>query len=444
VVVKITAGGAVMPKIKTTTIMLGLLCIMYFFAFIDRVNVSIASTAFGPEFGLSNTQIGFILSVFALPYLVFQVVGGWIGDKLGPRRTLTLSVLIMAAATIAIGFVGGIVAMVAARVILGVGEGPTFPVATSAISRWVPIRQRGWAQGITHAFSRLGLAVCPPIIAFLMLEFSWRRSFILVGVATLMWAVLWAWYFRDDPHQHPGITVEELAALPPVESATKRKDIPIGRLAMRMAPVTLVYFTYAWADWLFLGWMPRYFKYNFHLNLAHSALFASIVFLGAVIGDILGGVVTDTLLRRTGNLRVARRNLVVAGLLGAVAALIPMIYVHNLLLSTLFLGTGLFFCEFTIGPMWSVPMDIAPQFSGTATGLMCVGGSFAAFLSPIVTGFLIDLTGSWKMPFLCAMLLLLVGAAFSFMMKPDRVFVPDVESPDMIAYPVPLDTDAPI
>src|ERR1700686_4510039 len=201
-----------MPKIKTTTIMLGLLCKMYFFAFIDRVNVSIASTAFGPEFGLSNTQIGFILSVFALPYLVFQVVGGWIGDKLGPRRTLTLSVLIMAAATIAIGFVGGIVAMVAARVILGVGEGPTFPVATSAISRWVPIRQRGWAQGIPPAFSRLGLAVCPPIIAFLMLEFSWRRSFILVGVATLMWAVLWAWYFRDDPHQHPGITVEELGA----------------------------------------------------------------------------------------------------------------------------------------------------------------------------------------------------------------------------------------
>jgi sugar phosphate permease len=402
---------------------------MYFIAFIDRVNISIASTAFGPEFGLSNTQIGLIISAFALPYLVSQVVGGWIGDRLGPRWTLTFSVVIMAAATIAIGFVGGMVSMVAARVVLGFGEGATFPVATRAVSRWVPPQQRGRAQGMTHASARLGNAICPPIIAFLMLQFSWRRSFILVGAVTLIWAILWAWYFRDDPHQHPAITAEERAALPPAESTTESTNIPIVRLGIRMAPVALVYFTYGWVLWMFLGWMPQYFKYNFKLDLAHSALFASSVFLAGVIGDILGGVVTDALLRRTGNLRVARRNMVVIGLLGALAALIPMIYVHNLVLSAFFLGTGLFFCEFTIGPMWSVPMDIAPQFSGTATGLMCVGGSFGAFLSPIATGFLIDQTGSWKMPFLCAILLLLAGAAFAFMMKPDRAFVSDRDHP---------------
>ena len=152
-----------MPRIRTTGIMLGLMCVMYFVAFIDRVNIGIASTVFGPEFHLSNTQVGFIISIFALPYLISQVVGGWIGDKLGPRRTLTISVLIMAVATIAIGFAGGLISMAIARIVLGAGEGATFPVATRAVSQWIPRERRGWAQGITHASARLGNAVCPPL-----------------------------------------------------------------------------------------------------------------------------------------------------------------------------------------------------------------------------------------------------------------------------------------
>jgi MFS family permease len=402
--------------------MLGLMCVMYFIAFIDRVNISISSTVFAPEFQLSNTQVGFIISAFALPYLIFQVVGGWIGDKLGPRWTLTISVLIMAMATIAIGFVGGMVSMVIARIVLGIGEGATFPVATRAVSRWIPRERRGWAQGITHASARLGNAVCPPIIAFFMILYSWRGSFFLVGAITLVWAVVWAWYFRDDPHQHPAMTKEELAALPPVPASTQQSGIPLGRLAARMIPVTLVYFSYGWALWLFLGWMPQYFKYNFKLNITHSALFASSIFLAGVVGDVAGGIVTDRLLHWTGSLKIARRNVVVIGLLGALVSLVPMIYVQDLKHCTIFLAAGLFFCEFTVGPMWSLPMDIAPQYSGTATGLMCVGGSFGAFLSPITTGFLIDQTGSWKMPFLITIMLLLAGIVLTFFMHPDHAF----------------------
>jgi len=260
--VKIVAGG-VMPKVRTSSIMLSLICAMYFIAFVDRVNISMASTAFGPEFGLSNTAIGMIISAFALPYLVFQVIGGWVGDKLGPRWTLTASVLIMAVATIAIGMVGGLVSMVLARVVLGIGEGATFPVATRAVSRWIPRSKRGWAQGVTHASARFGNAVCPPIIAFLMVLMSWRGSFFLVGAVTLVWAVAWAWYFRDDPHQHPAMTVEELAELPPAASTKSAATVPLGRLALRMTPVAIVYFTYGWSLWLFLGWMPQYFYHNF-------------------------------------------------------------------------------------------------------------------------------------------------------------------------------------
>lgn len=118
----------------------------------------------------------------------------------------------------------------------------------------------------------------------------------------------------------------------------------------------------------------------------------------------------------------------IVGLLGALAVLLPMLYVTNLVVCTILLAAGLFCCEFTIGPMWSLPMDIAAEHSGTATGLMCVGGSFAAFCSPIATGFLIDKTGSWSMPFLFASLLLSIGAALSFFMHPERAFVASRES----------------
>jgi MFS-type transporter involved in bile tolerance (Atg22 family) len=151
-------------------------------------------------------------------------------------------------------------------------------------------------------------------------------------------------------------------------------------------------------------------------------LFASSVFFGGVAGDVLGGIVTDQMLRRGASIQRARRDVVLVGLVGAILALLPMMFVHDLLLCTIFLVAGLFFCEFTIGPMWALPMDIAPDFSGTATGLMCVGGSFAAFLSPIVTGFLVDQTGTYRAGFLCTILLLAVGTVLAFRMRPERTF----------------------
>ena len=170
----------------------------------------------------------------------------------------------------------------------------------------------------------------PPIIAFIMILFSWRSSFFIVGAITLVWAIIWAWYFRDDPHQHPAMTEDELAALLPAPTSTSPQNIPLGRLAVRMIPVALVYFTYGWALWLFLGWMPQYFKYSFKLNITHSALFASSIFLAGVIGDVVGGILTDRLLLWTGSLQIARRNMVVFGMLGALVSLAPMIYVHDL------------------------------------------------------------------------------------------------------------------
>src|SRR5476651_1870404 len=154
---------------RTTTRVLALLCLMYFITYVDRVNVSTASIDFGKEFNLSKTEIGFVFSAFAYPYLLFQIIGGWVGDRFGPRRTLTVCSIIWAGATILTGLATGLVTMLIARVLLGLGEGATFPTATRAMSNWSPPDRRGFAQGITHAFARIGNAITPPIVTWLMI-----------------------------------------------------------------------------------------------------------------------------------------------------------------------------------------------------------------------------------------------------------------------------------
>src|SRR5712671_3115409 len=195
---------------KPTTVVLALLCVMYLITYVDRVNISTAADSIKRELQLSNTQLGFLQSAFGYPYLLFQIFGGWIGDRFGPRRTLFLCGLVWASATILTGFSGGLVTLFLCRLLVGVGEGATFPVATRAMQNWTPLGRRGFAQGLTHAFARLGNALTPPIVAWLIALVAWRGSFIALGCCSLVWVVAWMSYFRDNPAEHPAITQTEL------------------------------------------------------------------------------------------------------------------------------------------------------------------------------------------------------------------------------------------
>ena len=211
-----------------------LLCSMYFLTYIDRVNVSTASSVFAKELGFSNTQLGLVFSVFAYPYLVFQVVGGWFADRFGPRRTLAICGVVWAGATVMTGLASGLASMLVARLLLGLGEGATFPVATRAMSDWLPGGKSGYAQGITHASARLGNAITPPLIVALVVTVSWRGSFIIVGLVSFAWAAAWFSYYRDDPRAHPGMSPTEAASLPPRRAAAAgRAPIPWARLTRR-------------------------------------------------------------------------------------------------------------------------------------------------------------------------------------------------------------------
>ena len=163
--------------------------------------------------------------------------------------------------------------------------------------------------------------------------------------------------------------------------------------------VTVVYFCYGWTLWFFLAWVPQFFLHNYRLNLNHSALFSGGVFLAGVLGDFSGGVVSDRIFEKTGDRKKARRNLIIFGFLCSLVMMLPIVLVHNLTSAAIFLSLAFFFAEFTVAPMWAIPMDIAPNFSGFASGFMNSGSALAAIISPVLAGNIIDATGNWELPF---------------------------------------------
>jgi MFS family permease len=421
-------------RFGATTNVLGLLCAMYFINYIVRVNVSTAAAVFQPELNLTNTQVGLIFSAFAYPYLAFQVAGGWVADKFGARRALTVFAIIWSSATVLMGLANSLSGMVLGRILLGIGVS-ALPVATRAMSNWTPAEKRGFAQGITHAFARLGNALTPPLIAWLILLVSWRGSFVVVGAISFLWAVAWGIYFRDDPAEHSGITASDIGRLPK-KRVTSVARVPLGRLASRMFPVTLVYFCYGWTLWFFLAWIPSYFLHSYNLKLSSSALFASGVFLGGTLGDFLGGIVSDRIFEKTHSRTKARRNVIVFGFLVSTLFMLPVLMVHDLTIVVLSLSLAFFFAEFTVGAFWAIPMDIAPRYSGFASGFMNSGLALAAIVSPLIGGYIVDTTGKWEMTFVAGIALLLLGAVLAFWMKPDE----ELDDSDGEPVPRPVST----
>jgi sugar phosphate permease len=409
--------------LKCRYLILGILCLMYFIAYIDRVNISVAAPLIRKEWGLSASELGLVFSAFAFPYTVMQIAGGWLADKLGPRLVLAVLSLIWGIATIFTGFAWGIASLVVFRFLLGIGEGGAFPTATRSFTYWMPATERGFAQGITHSFARLGGAVTPPIVLAIALAYGWRESFFILGGISLVWTVVWLWLFRNTPVEHKWVTPAELEEIG-VKSSEMRSaangKTPWILLIKRMWLVTFVDFCYGWSLWVFLTWLPSYLKDSRGFDLKEMAIFATLPLMAGVIGDTLGGVVSDFIYRKTNNLKLARRLLLVVGLLGALGFILPAVYAQSGVTAVYLLAASFFFLELTNAVLWSLPIDIAGKYAGTAGGMMNTGFGVAGIVSPIVFGFLIDRTGSYEVPFVISSVLLFVGAASAMFIDPTK------------------------
>jgi sugar phosphate permease len=410
-------------RLSPPAIVLAILCGMYFLYFVDRTNFAIAGPVIRADLGLSNTELGILFAAFGVPYALLQPLGGAVGDRLGPRRGLALCAAVVCVATVWMGAATGMVSLFLARVLLGIGEGTGFPTATRAMSSWTPRGRWGFAQGITHAFSRVGNAATSLIVVGLIAVSSWRAAFFVLAAATLAWAAVWLWYFRDDPHSHPAMTAEDLARLAPSTRGVTRPAIPWAALVRRIAPVTVVDFCYGWFLVVFQTWIPSYFIQNYGLNLGKTALYSAAVLLAGVVGNTVGGILTDAILHRTRNILLARRGVIILGFLGACLFMIPVTLTSDLMRATVCLALAFFFAELIVAPIWAVAMDIAPVYAGTASGMMNFGFGLASIVSPIFFGYTIERTHNWTLAFSVSIALLLLGALLASRLRPDKPFL---------------------
>jgi MFS family permease len=407
---------------RATRSFLVLLVVMHFILFVDRVNLAAAAPVMQKDLGLSNIALGIAFSAFNYAYAPFQLVGGWFADRFGARRTLTVCGLVWSITTMVTGTVTGLGTLFGVRLVLGMGEGATLPAATRALSKWTSLAARGTAVGITHAAGRLGAGASAPIVAFLITWFSWRFSFVALGIVSTFWAALWWWRFHEDPRQHPAITSAELAELPNADPTTQSGSgpVPWRRLVPRVTPLMIIYFCQGWTGWLYVTWMPSLFQKNYGLDLKKSSLLYAAMLLSGMISEFLGGVVTDHLLRRTRSLPIARSAMIAGSWVLAVAGLVPAIFVHNLVIGLAGFTVAVFFLGFAISPLWTATMDIAPNYAGSASALMNSAGAVAGIMSPVVFGWILTRTGSWTMPFAVSVGLLLFAIVMTTRIRPER------------------------
>jgi sugar phosphate permease len=409
---------------KTRHVVLALLCLLYLISYLDRTTISVAAPQIIKEFGLSKSQMGVIFAAFAITYALLQIVGGTLGDRFGPRKVLALLMTWWSFFTMATAMTAGFTSLFVVRLCFGLGEAGGFPVATRALSTWYPPTSRGWLQGVTHAAARFGAALAPPAIVWLSLTFGgWRPSFLILGGFGFVWSIVFYLFYRDLPQQKRSVNQSELreiygAAGPPPEAGRTKRVVPWRRI-LRSSDVwflVLADFCYGFNLWVYLTWLPTYLMQARHFSFAQLGFFGALPLLGGVLGDLVGGKVTDELWRRTQNLNLARRSTIVTAFVGSLAFTLPSIFVADRFLTVALQTGAFFFLEVAVSALWAVSMDLGGRrYSGTVSGLMNTGFGLAGVVSPIVFGVLVDRTGTWVPSFLIGVALLAVGViAISF------------------------------
>jgi len=388
-------------------IVLWLTVAVYMITYMDRVVISAALPVIQNEFGFSLTTMGYIMSSFRWGYALFQIPGGWFGDKIGPRRALTVIVTWWSIFTSMTALAWSAASMIVIRFLFGVGEAGAFPIATRSLSRWILPAERGFAQGVTHAGSRLGAAMTPAIVVLIIGAYGWRAAFVCFGVLGLIWSAVWYWYYRDTPAEHASVGDAELTLIVgTLGRSTKpaaKRSVP-WRIILSSAEVwnlAVMYFCYGYCLAVYLDWFPKYLNDHRGFNLKQMGFYASLPLLAGTAGDLMGGWVSDIWAKRSGNLKLARRGVAIFGFLLAAAAIVPAALTANPIACVWYSCIAFFALELTVGVSWAVPLDIGADYAGSISAVMNTWGNIGGAISPLALAYLVRSYG-WEMPFLVA------------------------------------------
>jgi len=322
--------------------------------------------------------------------------------------------------------------MMVIRFLFGVGEAGAFPIATRSLSRWMLPSERGFAQGVTHAGSRLGAALTPAFVVLLIARHGWRAAFLTFGAMGIIWAAAWFWYYRDTPAEHHSVNRAELEQINNALGGARTRvtrNVPWGAILRNrnLWALSAMYGFYGYCLSVYLDWFPTYLKAHRGLSLTKMGIFASLPLLAGTAGDLLGGTLSDWLVRRGCGLTRARRWVAIAGFVTASGGIIPATLAHTAEWSVVFTCIAVFGLELTVGVSWAIPLDIGADYAGSVSAVMNTCGNIGGAISPALLAYLVGAYG-WDVPFfvasgMCAAAALLhlkIDAARSIGLVPER------------------------
>jgi ACS family glucarate transporter-like MFS transporter len=378
--------------------------------YLDRVCISQAGPAISRDLGLSNVQMGWVFSVFTWAYALFEVPGGWMGDRLGPRRVLMRIVVWWSFFTAATGWVWNAASLIVTRTLFGAGEAGCFPNLTRIFTTWLPKRERERAQGTLWLAARWSGAFTPLLVAYLLDLMTWRRTFEVFGVVGIAWAIAFYWWFRDDPRQHASVNAAELALMPTAAESAVGGHPPFRRILAHRSVVLLsiqyACLSYGW--YFYVTWLPKYLLEARGTSVKMGALLASLPLLLGGAGCLIGANIIPLIAARTGVI-LARRIVAIVGFTGASASIFAFVQVTDPVRAMFVLGLAGFFNDFVMPAAWAGCMDIGGRYSGTVSGTMNMIGNIGGALSPLAVGYILAWTGNWSLTFYVSAAIYLLG-----------------------------------
>jgi ACS family D-galactonate transporter-like MFS transporter len=384
--------------------------------YFDRVNLSVSQDALHNAFGISTVMFGYLLSAYSWTYAAFQLPSGLILDRFGVKLVGRIGTFLWSVASFAAAVSTGLAGFLGARLLLGVGEAPTFPANAKAVGYWFPAQERSLATAIFDSAAKLASAIGVPVIGLLMLRFGWRWSFAATGFISLLYFVLFYVFYRN-PSEDPALSSAECAFIreggaQPEDHGRAGKGAPLGYLLRQRKVWGLVlgFASYNYTFYLLLTWLPSYLSSTHHIDLLHSSLYTSVPWLFATLTDILmGGWLVDKLVQSGRDPSFVRKAILIGGTtlgLGMLGAA----YAQSAIVALMWISVAIGGLSAASPVGWSIPSLIAPRESvGTLGGILNFGNQLSAIAAPIVTGYVAQTTHSFFWAFGVATAFLAVG-----------------------------------
>ncbi|AIO66941.1 MFS transporter [Burkholderia oklahomensis] len=410
-------GARSVPRVERVSrvrfMILAMLFVVTTINYADRATISIAGAAMQKDLGIDAVSLGYIFSAFGWAYVIAQIPGGWLLDRFGSRRVYAASILMWSIFTLAqgaIGFFSGMAAIAivfALRFLVGIAEAPSFPANSRIVAAWFPANERGTASAIFNSAQYAATVIFAPLMAWLVNTFGWHYVFVVMGVIGVAAAFAWRLFVRD-PKDHPRITraeieyIENGGGLVNMDRAgvSKAEGPDLGYIKQllknrMMMGVYVAQYCINALTYFFITWFPVYLVQARGMSILKAGFVASVPAVCGFLGGILGGLISDALLRRGASLSVARKVPIVLGMLLSISMVVcnyvdtQAIVVAVMALS--FFGKGM-------GALgWAVNSDTAPkQIAGLSGALMNTFGNLSSITTPIAIGYIVNRTGSFN------------------------------------------------